>query len=219
MAISWQCVSLIGATIRSLGYTRLVARLKPEPVPKVTKGTSDRGRFPVLEGILGVESPRVATEIRRRMSTRQAKRRLHFGRPNQILAFHAPSRRDPGQLPAVRAAHATGIVPGLTQQPFGGEVRAEVLHPVVPIAVRQLLVLPLRQNPHPCVVTLRYKRLGESQSLGFLCEHHCSSSFEFGIEFTLGRLSVRSALGATGREAELNVLRRGCGVPNRRCCH
>ncbi len=29
----------------------------------------------------------------------------------------------PHQLPAVRAAHTTGIIPGLTQQSFGGEVR------------------------------------------------------------------------------------------------
>ncbi len=36
------------------------------------------------------------------------------------------------------------------------------------------------------MVTLRYKRFGESQSLRFLCKHHCSSPlFQFGIELTL----------------------------------
>src|SRR2546426_9336908 len=181
MAISWQCVSLIGATIRSLAYTRLIVRLKPEPITKVTKCASDRGRFSVLKRILGIDSLRVLAKIRRRMASRQAKRRLQFRRPNQKLTFHAPGRHDPHQLPAVRAAHATSIIPCLTQQTFGGEVGAEVLHPVVAIAVRQLLVLPLRQNPQPYAVTIRYKRLGESQSLFVPSKHHRSSPFEFKI--------------------------------------
>ncbi len=47
------------------------------------------------------------------MASREAKRRLHFRRPNHILPFNLPSRDDPHQLPGVRATHAAGIVPCL----------------------------------------------------------------------------------------------------------
>jgi hypothetical protein len=96
------------------------------------------------------------TKIRRRVPGRQAQRCFDFRRPNQILPFNVPSRDDPHQLPGVRATNPARIVPGLTQQAFSGEVRAEVLYPVVRIAVTLLLVFPLREYPQPNVVTLGY---------------------------------------------------------------
>jgi hypothetical protein len=103
-------------TIRTFRHTRFILRLKPEPVAKMSKRTPDRRGFPVLEGILGVDSLRVVSEVRCCVARRLAKGSFHLGRPNQILAFDAPGGHDPNQLPAVRAANATGIIPGSTQE-------------------------------------------------------------------------------------------------------